>query len=78
MKKSLIFTVLATVALLALGSVSSRTAEAQQFFDKLTVVAIDRYAISSATLMINWSIPFWDCFAISRRTNLLCSCLRTI
>ena len=47
MKKSLIFTVLATVALLALGSVSSRTAEAQQFFDKLTVVAIDRYAISS-------------------------------
>ncbi len=47
MKKSLIFTVLATVALLALGSVSSRTAEAQQSFDKLTVVAIDRYSISS-------------------------------
>ncbi len=47
MKKSLIFTVLAIVALLALGSVSSRTAEAQQFFDKLTVVAIDRYSISS-------------------------------
>ena len=47
MKKSLIFTVLATVALLALGSVSSRTVEAQQFFDKLTVVAIDRYSISS-------------------------------
>lgn len=47
MKKSLIFTVLATVVLLALGSVPSRTAEAQQFFDKLTVVAIDRYSISS-------------------------------
>ena len=47
MKKSLIFTVLATVALLALGSVSSRTVEAQQSFDKLTVVAIDRYSISS-------------------------------
>ena len=47
MKKSLIFTVLATVVLLALGSVSSRTVEAQQFFDKLTVVAIDRYSISS-------------------------------
>ena len=47
MKKSLIFTVLATVALLALGGVSSRTAEAQQSFDKLTVVAIDRYSISS-------------------------------
>lgn len=47
MKKSLMFTVLAIVALLALGSVSSRTVEAQQFFDKLTVVAIDRYSISS-------------------------------
>lgn len=47
MKKTLTFTVLAIVALLALGSVSSRTAEAQQFFDKLTVVAIDRYSISS-------------------------------
>ena len=47
MKKSLIFTVLATVVLLALGSVPSRTAEAQQFLDKLTVVAIDRYSISS-------------------------------
>ena len=47
MKKSLIFTVLAAVVLFALGSVPSRTAEAQQFFDKLTVVAIDRYSISS-------------------------------
>lgn len=47
MKKSLIITVLATVVLLALGSVPSRTAEAQQFFDQLTVVAIDRYSISS-------------------------------
>ncbi len=47
MKKTLIFTVLAIVALLALGSVPLRTAEAQQFFDKLTVVAIDRYSISS-------------------------------
>lgn len=47
MKKSLMFTVLAAVVLLALGSVPSRTAEAQQFFDKLTVVAIDRYSISS-------------------------------
>ncbi|MYA61121.1 MAG: hypothetical protein F4X94_00870 [Dehalococcoidia bacterium] len=47
MKKTLIFTVLAIAALLALGSVPLRTAEAQQFFDKLTVVAIDRYSISS-------------------------------
>ena len=47
MKKTLIFTVLAIAALLALGSVPMRTAEAQQFFDKLTVVAIDRYSISS-------------------------------
>ena len=47
MKKSLIFTVLAAIVLLALGSVPSRTAEAQQFLDKLTVVAIDRYSISS-------------------------------
>ncbi|MCY4654287.1 MAG: hypothetical protein OXC95_14125, partial [Dehalococcoidia bacterium] len=47
MKKSLIFTVLAIVVLLSLGSVPFRTAEAQQFFDKLTVVAIDRYSISS-------------------------------
>ena len=46
MRKPLIFTILAAVALLALG-VTTQEIKAQQSFDKLTIVAIDRYLISS-------------------------------
>ena len=46
MRKPLIFSVLAVVALLAL-SVTAQQARAQQFSDRLTIVAIDRYSISA-------------------------------
>ncbi len=46
MRKPLILTILAAVILLALG-VTAREVKAQQSFDRLTIVAIDRYSISS-------------------------------
>ena len=46
MRKSLIFTVLAVVTLLALGA-TTQDVRAQQTSDRLTIVAIDRYSISS-------------------------------
>lgn len=46
MRKPLISTVLAVVILFALG-VTAQAVKAQQFYDRLTIVAIDRYAISA-------------------------------
>ena len=45
MKKTLLFFVLAVVILLGLGA-TAQAAKAQQQFDSLTIVAIDRYSIS--------------------------------
>ena len=77
MRKSLILTLLAVVILLGLGA-TAQAVKAQQIFDRLTVVAIDRYSISSGDANDQLVKTFLGLLVNLKGGERLRSCFRTI